>query len=125
MLDASAILAYLLAEPGGQRIGEELSDAVVAAPNWSELALHAQRRGVPWPPVAARLVAHGLRIEAMTSTDAEAAARLGVAHAALGLSLGDRACLALAQRLDAAAVTADRSWVRVKGAKVVLLRTRS
>jgi len=53
----------------------------------------------------------GVRIEVFTAEDAECAARLWPATRALGLSLGDRACLALGRRVGAPVLTTDRAWL--------------
>jgi PIN domain nuclease of toxin-antitoxin system len=57
-----------------------------------------------------RLGILGLRVEPLAATDAIAAARLWPAARHAGLSLGDRCCLVLAQRLDVPALTTDRAW---------------
>jgi PIN domain nuclease of toxin-antitoxin system len=60
-----------------------------------------------------RAVTAQVMVEAFTIADALTAATLWAPTRATGLSLGDRACLALARRLDAPAVTADREWTSV------------
>ena len=52
----------------------------------------------------------GVALMPFDVSDAETAADLWVRTRHHGLSLGDRACLALAARIDAPAVTADRAW---------------
>ena len=49
----------------------------------------------------------------MTDKQAQNSARMRISTRAFGLSLGDRACLALASELNAAALTADRDWAKV------------
>jgi ribonuclease VapC len=71
--------------------------------------------------IAGSLVAVGVEVEPLWREDAERAASLWAS--APELSLADRCCLALAQRLDVAAATADRTWVdRVPGVDVVVIR---
>jgi ribonuclease VapC len=60
-----------------------------------------------------RAVAAQVTVEPLNIEDALAAAALWASTRVTGLSLGDRACLALAQRLGVPAVTADREWVTV------------
>lgn len=59
----------------------------------------------------------------MTAADCIAVARLRLTTKTQGLSLADRACLALAERLDVPAVTADQEWAKADvGAEVQLIR---
>ena len=86
-------------------------------------ALHVNLAGVMQRGVARGLAVEGLTadIEALgvtilpfTAEDAEASAALWPATHRLGLSQGDRACLALASRLNLPALTADRAWVEIR-----------
>lgn len=107
VLDASAVLALLKGEPGADLVSSEADGAVIGAANWSEVAQRVPDP-VEWPLAAALLEALGIRVEPVTRADAEAAARL--ASSRPGLSLGDRLCLALGQRLGVTILTADRAW---------------
>lgn len=131
MLDASALLAALLAESGHERVLARLPDASISAVNWSEVAQRVYERSVETEAhatvrgVRARLEAVGTRIVPFGTEDAEEAARLRPATRSAGLSLGDRACLALARRLGLPALTADRTWgnlAGVVGAEVEVIR---
>jgi PIN domain nuclease of toxin-antitoxin system len=120
VLDASAVLALLLREPGAAEVEEVLVDSAMSAVNWSEAVQVLAGRGVPAPEA---LFVLGLRIEPFTLADAGTAAALWTRGRALGLSLGDRACLALADRLDAEAWTADRIWAKEDlGVRVRVIR---
>ena len=107
VLDASALLAFLQGEPGADRVEEVLDDAVVGAANWSEVAQKVRASGADWGVASGLLLSYRLRVEPVSHRDAEEAARLWKRG---GLSLGDRLCLAVAARLDAVALTADRAW---------------
>jgi len=124
VLDASAILALLYREPGADAVEEVLDGAAVSAVNWSEVLQKLAQRGLhPASATAAALQELGLRIEPFTPDDARRAAELWDAGRETGLSLGDRACLALAHRLSVEAITADRTWKTVDaGVTVRLLR---
>jgi ribonuclease VapC len=124
VLDASALLALLYREPGADAVEEVLDGAVVSAVNWSEVLQKLAQRGVrPASATVAALLELGLRIEPFTLVDARRAAELWEGGRETGLSLGDRACLALAHRLAADALTADRAWKTVDaGVTVRLLR---
>lgn len=108
VFDASALLALLQGEPGAEVVESRLSSGgVCSTANWSEVAQKAMSRG-DWPAARTLLLSFDLRLEPVTQDDAEAAAARWRRDD--GLSLGDRLCLSLADRLDAEAVTADRSW---------------
>lgn len=109
VLDASAILAFLQGEAGSDRVEAALDDgAVVGAANWSEVAQKVRARGADWGLVQALLDSYGIVVEPVDRDDADrAAARWRVGS---GLSLGDRLCLALGDRLDAEVLTADTAW---------------
>ena len=55
-----------------------------------------------------------MTIAPLSAEDGELAAQLWLETRARGLSLGDRACLALALRLKLPALTADRAWASLK-----------
>lgn len=110
VLDASAILAYLRREPGFEHVRAALAGggAVVGSVNLAEVAGKVAERGHDPCAVIARLEGLGVGVLEFTREDAlEAGALRALAP---WLSLGDRACLALARRLRAPALTADRAW---------------
>lgn len=116
VLDASALLAYLHDEEGAGEVEEALAHgASLSAANWAEvLSKVADEGGDP-----ERLVEHleqqgllhgGLDVVPLAEEDAIRVVRLRPATRQRGLSLGDRACLALGQRLGLPVLTADRAW---------------
>jgi len=109
VLDASALLAFLLGEPGSDQVEEALEHtSVCGAANWSEVAQKVSSQGGDWELASTLLRSYGLEIEPVTQDDAElAAARWQRGET---FSLGDRLCLALGDRLDADVVTADKAW---------------
>ena len=124
VFDASALLAILFIEPGGDRASGMLEegDAVVGAVNQAEVVARLMDRGVGRDE--ADLAWRSLRIEVLPFT-AELALASGLLRPgtrALGLSLGDRCCLALAQSLNAEVVTADRPWKALKGWRFKFIR---
>lgn len=109
VLDASAILAHILGELGADRVEAALADsAVCSAVNWAEVVQHTVRRGVSGQTLAAYALLHGLTIESVGQADAELVGEMQ--RVGDGLSLADRFCLVLAERLDAVVLTADRAW---------------
>lgn len=108
-LDASAILAFLLGEPGAGEVERALeSEATCSAANWSEVAQKVRAAGRDWELARSLLQSYALSVESVTEDDAERAAERWRAGEAL--SLADRLCLAMADRLDAEVLTADRAW---------------
>ncbi len=109
-IDASALLAMLFAEPGAETVADAIAGgAATSAVNFSEVATVLVRHQRD-PKKILGPVREQLAVEPFTDADALAAAALYPKTASDGLSLGDRACLALAQRLGAPAVTADQAW---------------
>ncbi|HEY8721221.1 type II toxin-antitoxin system VapC family toxin [Pengzhenrongella sp.] len=109
VLDASALLAFLRAEPGADVVEACLTqDPCCAAVNWSEVAQKVRATGADWPLARALLLSYGVRVEPSTLADAEWAAERW--RHGEGLSLADRFCLALAARMDAPVWTADTAW---------------
>ena len=99
----------LLDEDGADVVLEALNGAVhCSAANWSEVAQKTLSLGRDWYLVRTLLYGYGLRVEPVVADDAEWAARRW--RRGEGLSLADRLCLALAERLDTALLTADRAW---------------
>lgn len=114
MLDASALLAYLHDEAGAEEVESALADgAAIGAVNLGETLSKLAVVGEKPADVVQRLgdsLGDLLRIEPVTAEDAIRIAELVPRQRELDLSLGDRACLALALRLGLPVLTADRSW---------------
>jgi ribonuclease VapC len=115
VLDASAILAMLNQEPGAQKITLELlSQATVSTVNLAEVQARLVREGGD-PEETWALVLDPLPdVQPFTAEQAKIAGSLVQKTSALGLSLGDRACLALAIVLKAPVYTTDRPWKKLK-----------
>ena len=109
VLDASAILAFVQDEAGASVVEEALQGGTrCAAVNWSEVAQKVLGAGRNWDLVRGLLLSYGLRVDAVGVEDAEWAARRW--SRGEGLSLADRLCLALAERLGEDVLTADAAW---------------
>ena len=115
VLDASALLAYLQDEPGGEAIEEVLAEAVISSVNWAEVVQKSVAVGVVVEGMREDLEALGLEVVPFTSEDGEMAGQLWLQTRQAGLSLGDslrdgiaeRACLSLGMRLDVPVLTSD------------------
>lgn len=109
VLDASALLAWMQDEEGADAVEEALAaGARCGAANWSEVAQKVLAAGRDWELVRALLASYELGVEPVGTYEAEWAARRW--RAGEGLSLADRLCLALAERLDTDVLTADTGW---------------
>ena len=123
VLDASALLAFLFAEPGQERVAEVLDDCCMSAVNFSEVLGRFARDGHDPHVVTRRLLAQGIEVVPFTEDDAALAAALRTKTDRLGLSLADRACLALALARGMPALTGDRVWRDVQvDVEVVVIR---
>jgi len=115
VLDASAVLAVLNQEPGAEKLTPELLSAAAASTvNLAEVQTKLVNRGLrPEDAWEASLTAIR-EVMPFTSEHARLAGDLAVQTRPIGLSLGDRACLALALALKAPVYTADSSWKKLK-----------
>lgn len=123
VFDSSAILAYLTGEPGGDDILDETADGMISAVNLVEVITRLQDRGSTEQTIA--LVLNRLEMEVVPFSEEQAAdagfLRNLTRH--LGLSLGDRACLALARDMGLPVLTADRVWAKADvGVEIRLIR---
>jgi PIN domain nuclease of toxin-antitoxin system len=112
-LDASALLALLNHEPGRETVEEALPGAAISSVNVSEVAARLGDRRMPVEAIRAAIADLELAIHAFDLELALDTGALRPLTRALGLSLGDRACLALARRLSWPALTADRAWLEL------------
>ncbi|MEN9567430.1 MAG: hypothetical protein RLZZ69_2626 [Cyanobacteriota bacterium] len=113
VLDASALLAYLQDEPGGEMIEEILSEAIISSVNWTEVVQKSLAAGVVIDGMREDLAALGLEIVPFASEDGEMAGQLWLQTKQVGLSLGDRACLSLGLKLNLRVLTCDRIWTTI------------
>ena len=125
VLDASAVLALLQAEPGHEVVQArvEQGGCAISAVNLCEVLT----RLIDWTMSAAdagvAVDALDLDVAPFDEAAARACAALRPTTRSLGLSIGDRACLALAQSRDVVALTADRAWQQLDcGIRIELIR---
>ena len=125
VLDASALLAMLRDEPGGDKVAGALIGALMCVVSLAEVTSHFVQHGMPPEAVDAMLRPLPVTLVAADAELARIAGHLRSATIEEGLSLGDRFCLALALRDDLPVWTADRQWASVAekiGVKVKCIR---
>ena len=107
VLDASALLALVNQEPGQDMVAELLPRSLVSAVNASELVAKLTDQGIPEDDVQDVLAALDLTVISFDEGQGLIAGYLRPVTKHLGLSLGDRACLALGLQTQCPVVTAD------------------
>ena len=107
---ARAARSFLFSERGHEEVAERLPDSCLSTVNLAEVLGRFARDGIDPVTVLRRLEATPVELVGFDNEDAARVAALVPRTGHLGLSLGDRACLALAIARDVPALTADRSW---------------
>jgi ribonuclease VapC len=123
VLDASAVLALMDAEPGQEAVAAVLPGALVSAVNLAEVVSKLAEHGMPGPQARADALALGIDVVAFDGDLALDAGALRPLTRAAGLSLGDRSCLALARSRHAAVLTTESRWEAL--AKVIDVDVRN
>jgi PIN domain nuclease of toxin-antitoxin system len=115
VLDASAVLAWILREPGSERVAALMlgEDCLLSSVNAAEIVARLADTGRPEAALRATLSHIGARLVPFDAEQATLCGLLRPATRSLGLSLGDRACLALGVQTQSSIITADRSWLKL------------
>ncbi|MGA7343594.1 MAG: type II toxin-antitoxin system VapC family toxin [Terracidiphilus sp.] len=123
VLDSSAILAVIFNEPGGDVVLDLLQTASLSAVNLTEAYTRLILNGTPPAFAWSRLQKLGVEVCFFDDEQARLAGELVAVTRPFGLSLGDRACLALALQRKAAVYTTDRTWKNLNlGIEVEVIR---
>ncbi len=123
VLDTSALLAYVKGEPGAEIVASLIGDAVISAVNFAEAVTKLVGKGATLDLARAALGVANVDVVDFDRSLAEAAGALVAQTKSVGLSLGDRACLALAARERVPALTGDRAWSKLSlGLDIRLIR---
>ena len=124
-IDASVLLAIILKEPGWPAFEHRVQDGLVSAVNIGEVMARLSALGAPETRLTDLLTEAQLAVVPHDMEQAFDAGRLRAITRHAGLSLGDRACLALARVKGVPVLTADRAWAGladVMGVEVELIR---
>lgn len=113
VLDASALLAFLNQEPGSEVLESLLSHSFISTVNLAEVITKLEERGLWTEQSQTDLEAFGMVIVPFDLKQAVIAGKLRSLTKAFGLSLGDRACLALGTQLNLPVLTTDRIWTQL------------
>lgn len=123
VLDASALLALLNSEEGTALVQDLLPQSVISTVNLAEVVTRLSFLGMPEAEIREALTVLGLEIIPFDEEQAFRAGLLSAYTKTLGLSLGDRACLALALTTHGIALTSDRDWKKLDiGVEISLIR---
>jgi ribonuclease VapC len=117
VLDTSALFAFLQQEKGAESVERylESADCVMSTVNQAEFIGKMRADGVAMPQIEEILGVLPLLFVTFDSEHAVVSGELAAHARKLGLSLGDRACLALAKQRGSRAITADKVWMRLGG----------
>jgi ribonuclease VapC len=123
VLDTSALLAFVGGEQGGDIVAGVIGDAMISAVNLAEAVAKLVDRGASLDAAREALATADYQVVDFDRAQAELAGSLIAQTRPRGLSLGDRACLALAIRAGVPALTGDRAWDALNlGVEIQLIR---
>jgi len=110
VLDASALIASIGEEKGAEVVDRYLPHAMISTVNLTEVASYMVRKGMPMDELSELLKDLSLNIVVYDEEQALLAAALLPKTSPKGLSLGDRACIALAMTQNLPVLTSDKAW---------------
>jgi len=110
VLDASALLALLNDETGSEVVAQELPEALIGAVNLSEVVAKLAEHGMPEDAIHVVIDSLGVTVAPFGAPQAYITGMLQPQTRPSGLSLGDRACIALGRSRGLPVLTADRAW---------------
>ena len=124
VFDSSAVLAAIFAEPGAEMVAKLWSEGtnLLCAVNYAEVIAKLNERGMSESDILTVMEGVALEVVPFDQSAAHATGLLRQHTKALGLSLGDRACLSLAKAQRAKVVTAEQIWKKLKGFDLILIR---
>ncbi|HHP7230928.1 MAG TPA: PIN domain-containing protein [Xenococcaceae cyanobacterium] len=114
VFDSSVLIAILRQEPGSDVGEQSLNEALISTVNLAEVATYLARNSVPPETINDALAAFPIEVVPFDREQGLIAGCLYPACKSLGLSLGDRACLALAKSKSLPVLTADKAWLELE-----------
>jgi PIN domain nuclease of toxin-antitoxin system len=124
VLDASALLAFLHREKGAMRVAQDVRGAVICTVNLTEVMTKLFEKGLTVEKTHRILQALHLEVVNFDAQMASKAAELRLVTRHLGLSLGDRACLAVAEQFDLPVLTTDKQWLKIQNLSIEVICVR-
>ena len=127
VMDASALLAVSKGERGADFVMELINtrDCVISSVNMAEVGARLLDLGLPFRELERGIAQFNVGIVDFNQEQALASAALRAVTRSAGLTLGDRACIALAQLMQGCVVTSDRAWLDIAETtqiKVLMIR---
>jgi PIN domain nuclease of toxin-antitoxin system len=123
VLDASALLAFLRNEPGAGEVAAVLRMSCISAVNLAETISKMVEYGKPLEDVGYQIDRLRIPVIPFDAEQATIVASLWKATRVIGLSLGDRACLAVGLKMGRPVLTAERAWAKLEvGVSIGLIR---
>ncbi|MGD0095810.1 MAG: type II toxin-antitoxin system VapC family toxin [Terracidiphilus sp.] len=123
VLDSSSVLAVLFEEPGGESVSDLLNGGLLSAVNLAEILTKLKQGGWDANFALGRVLNMGFEVCPYETGQARLTSELIDQTRPYGLSLGDRACLALAIQRKATVYTTDRAWKKLSlGIEVEVIR---
>lgn len=113
VIDTSVVLAILFDEPGSKEASKVIAGSLMSSVNLSEVLTKCIENAASAEFAETQVLRLGVELVPFTAEDAMAAAKLRPLTRHRGLSMGDRACLALALRYNQPVLTADRQWAEL------------
>jgi ribonuclease VapC len=114
VFDATALLAHIRGEPGSDQVVQLATQALISAVNLAEVISKLMERGATAQEADSIVYRYSFDIVPFDEGLARRTGSLRPETKHLGLSLGDRACLALAEQQGLPALTADRQWRQLR-----------
>ncbi len=123
ILDSSVVLAYLQSEPGADIAENAFGAATMSCVNLTEVLTKLVKKGTDFEAALAAFDVLRIPVADFTGELAEDASEISLITSPRDLSLGDRACLALARRERLPVLTADRAWKDLQvGVEIEVIR---
>ena len=114
VFDSSVLIAILRQEPGSEVGEQSLNESLISTVNLAEVATYLARNSVPPDTIQEALATFPIEVVPFDQEQGLITGYLYPACKSLGLSLGDRACLALAKSKSLPVLTADKAWLELE-----------